>query len=286
MKCPKCSAQIKRFDLAPNCKKCGVHIMYYTQEEDLARDAKKTELEFTSARILTAKLKTAFIGGKIQIARIVFTLLAVAVLVLPSYNVKLSFPWWEYEISVGALGIYGMISDSFWQLFDSISSLGAVNSLNTVMIVSFALLALTALATVALFACLLFSFLNIKATAKGSIISAAVGILSQIASTVTMFLALNLSGAYEFIATKPLFGSVIGIAVLSVLLSVNIILAVNPPEVQLKDADKKRLEIKQKLKNGELTLDELPLPIVKEAPAEKENKQTKKNKKDKGRKKK
>ena len=61
MKCPNCECEIKRFDLAPNCKNCGVHIMYFTQEEDLKRDAKKTELEFANARYLKAKLKAALL---------------------------------------------------------------------------------------------------------------------------------------------------------------------------------------------------------------------------------
>ena len=63
MKCPKCGVEIARFDLSPNCKKCGVHIMYYTQDEDLRRDAKKTELEFTSARLLAAKFKAAYLNA-------------------------------------------------------------------------------------------------------------------------------------------------------------------------------------------------------------------------------
>jgi hypothetical protein len=38
----------------------------------------------------------------------------------------------------------------------------------------------------------------------------------------------------------------------------------NPPEIPVKEADRKRLEIKEKLKRGEISLDDLPLPIVEE----------------------
>lgn len=253
--------------------------MYYTQEEDLTRDAKKTELEFTSARILVEKLKAAFIGGKIQIARIVFIVLSIAVLVLPSYNLILSFPWWEYELSVGAIGIYGMISDSFWQMFDSVASIGVCKELFAVMIASFAALLAATLATASALVFHLLSFINIKKTAKGCAVSSVIGIIAQLAGTVLMFLAMKLSGSYEFISAKPLFGSLAGIAALGVFLALNIMLAVNPPEIRIKKADKKRLEIKARLKAGEITLDDLPLPIVPEDPSQNENEKPKKKKK-------
>ena len=69
MKCPKCNKEIGIFELAPNCKHCGVNIFYAQQEALLTEDAKKCELEYATFHILTAKLKTAFIGGKIQIMR-------------------------------------------------------------------------------------------------------------------------------------------------------------------------------------------------------------------------
>ena len=45
MHCPKCNGEIPFYDIRPNCKHCGVNIWYYTQQRDLARDAKRTELE-------------------------------------------------------------------------------------------------------------------------------------------------------------------------------------------------------------------------------------------------
>lgn len=264
MNCPKCNAEIGRFDLAPNCKKCGVHIMYYTQEEDLIRDAKKTELEFTSARLIAAKLKAAFIKGKIPVMRIIFTLLSAASLVLPLYNINLSFPWWEYEISVGALGIYNIISDSFWKIFPALSDIGVGKTLFVLMICSFILLLLAALATAGCLITWLLSFINIKKTSKICVGFSVFGILSQLSGTVISFIAMNLSGAFEFITAKPLFGGIVSIAMLGGLLATNIMLIINEPVIPVKEADRKRLEIKDKLKKGEITLDELPLPIVEE----------------------
>ena len=49
------------------------------------------------------------------------------------------------------------------------------------------------------------------------------------------------------------------------------------PEINISEADRQRLEIKEKIKKGEITLDELPLPIVEEDETEKNEAHGKKN---------
>ena len=83
MKCPKCGGEIPFYNLKPNCKHCGVHIYYYSQDALLMRDAKRTELEAAAARMVIARIKASFIGGGLQIARMVFVLISVAALLLP-----------------------------------------------------------------------------------------------------------------------------------------------------------------------------------------------------------
>lgn len=268
MKCPKCGAEIARFDLSPNCKKCGVHILYYTQEEDLMRDAKKTELEFASARLLVAKLKAAFVGSRIQIARIVFLLLSVASLLLPHYELALSFPWWEYKLSIGALGIYGIISDSFYKVIPSLGNLGAVQGIYSITLASFILLIAAALGIVICFVLWILSFINLKKTSLGSVITAVFAICCQLTGTVLSFVAVTFSGAYEHISAKALFGGIISAIIIGVYAVLSLMVRLNTPALRIKEADKKRMEIKEKLKNNEITLDELPLPIVEEEKTE------------------
>lgn len=279
MKCPKCGTQIKRFDLAPNCKKCGVHILYYTQEEDLKRDAKKTELEFASARLLVAKLKAAFIGGRVQILRAVFLLLSAASFLLPSFNISLSFPWWEYEISVGAIGVYNLISDSFYSLFGVLTDIQFAKLLFIFTLCSFITLVLSVLCVLGCAAAWLLSFINMKKTALTGVIFSSLAIASELARTVLSFLAVNTAGQYEFISVKPLFGTILSIVILGALLAVNIILMFTEPEIRIKEADRQRLEIKKQLKEGVITLDSLPLPIVEESEEEKSDKPKKRGKK-------
>lgn len=276
MKCPKCGTEIKRFDLAPNCKKCGVHILYYTQEEDLMRDAKKTELEFASARLLVAKLKTAFVGGKMQILRFVFLLLSVAAFLLPSFNIKLSFPWWEYELSVGALGVYNIISDSFYSLFGVLQDISFSKPLFIFTLCSYAALALSVIFVLGCTAAWFMSFVNMKKTAAAGVIFTSLAIISELARTVFSFIAVNTAGQYEFISAKPLFGTLLSIIILGAVLATNIILMISTPEIQIKETDKRRIEIRKQLKDGTITLDSLPLPVVEEPEEENANDDKKK----------
>ena len=90
MKCPKCGGEIPFYDLHPNCKHCGVNIYYYSQDALLARDAKRTELEAAVARMVVARIKASFIGGGLQIIRMVAIIATIASLLLPIGAVKRS----------------------------------------------------------------------------------------------------------------------------------------------------------------------------------------------------
>ena len=253
--------------------------MYYTQEEDLARDAKKTELEFASARYLLAKLKAAFLQGKASLLRLIFLVLSVAALLLPHYNISFSFPWWSYDISVGALGIYNMISDSIWQIFPALGNIGAGKGIFLLTVCSLILLLVTALCIIFCIFAWIFSFVNIRKSAIVSVIFTGIGMLSQLSGFVLSVIAVNLSGTIEHISIKPLFGGLLGLAMLLGVLISSIMLTAAQPQITLSDADKQRIEIKNKLKNGEITLDELPVPII----AEEKKKEAESKKKKKGR---
>lgn len=284
MNCPKCSAPIGRFDLSPNCKKCGVHIMYYTQEEDLRRDAKKTELEFTSARVLVAKIKAAFIAGKFPIARIVLLLLSVVSLVLPVFEINFSFPWWEYKLSAGAIGIYSLISDSFLGSLGAFATAGTGKELFIATAAGYVLLLVTAIIIILSLVFLILSFINIKKTAKMMFVTGIIGAVTSLANTVVSFFAVSYASHYEFISATAMYGAVLSMAFLILMSFVNFIIYKNPPEVQISKADEKRLMIKKQLKSGEITLDSLSLPIVEEEKT-KENKIEKKTAKKRGKKK-
>ncbi|MBQ3537639.1 MAG: hypothetical protein IJA39_03575 [Clostridia bacterium] len=279
MKCPKCDAEIARFDLSPNCKKCGAHILYYTQEEDLKRDAQKTELEFASARILVAKLKAAFIGGKLPIVRAVLMLVTVLSLVLPVFDLKISLPWWEQKISVGAIGVYSLVTDSFLSVLGDFLSIGAGKSLLVVTVVTFVLFLITVLLTIALLALFIVSFVSLKKTAMAMTVISAVGAVLSAAETVLSFIATGMSADFTAVTVSVFYGSVFSLIVFTLYAVINAMILRDPPETVIAEADKKRIEIKKMLKSGEITLDDLSLPVIEDE--KKEEKNEKKGKKQK-----
>ncbi|MBR2412022.1 MAG: hypothetical protein IKB08_09910 [Clostridia bacterium] len=253
--------------------------MYYTQEEDLMLDAKKTELEAASARLLLAKLRAAFISGKLQIMRTVFVLLSVASLLLPHYSLSLSFPWWEYSLSVGALGIYNIISDSFLSAFFTLGKLGAGTALHTLTAASFILLIACALFLIISLVFWICGFINIRKTALMSFIFSVPAIICQLTGTVLSFFAVTLSGSLEHISAKPFFGGILSALIIGVFAVSGLLVYLNPPSPVLKDADRRRLEIKEKIKNGEMTYDDIPLPVVEEIKTEEPAEKKKRGKK-------
>lgn len=261
MVCPKCGVPIKRFDLAPNCKQCGVNIYYYSQEKILSTDAKRTELESADARALVAKLKGNFVGGKIQIARIVFLVLAIAVMCIPYFSIKFTLPMSEIGFSAGLVGVYQIISSSVYDLFLPLFRLkigGAMTTAATVNIILFVLVALIIVATLVVY---LLSFLKIEKYARVLAGLSFAGIAADAAAFAAMLAARNAAEGLTGVTVSFSFGALASIAMLLVFAILNIRLAKAGVDTSVSETDRKRIELYKKYKAGELDLDDLPLPI-------------------------
>lgn len=261
MVCPKCGVEIKRFDLAPNCKNCGVNIYYYSQEKILSTDAKRTELEAADARVLVAKIKGNFIGGKVQIARIVFMVLSIAVMCIPYFSLKLKMPMSEIGFSTGLVGVYQIYSSSVYNIFPALFKLKIGGGLTFAATVNMALFVLVALVLVAAFVVMIISFLNIKKYAKVLAGLSFGGIALDIAVFVFMLVGRNAAAGLEGVSVPFGFGSLASIAMLAVFAALNIILAKKGVEITIPEVDKKRIELYKQYKAGTLDLDTLPLPV-------------------------
>ncbi|MBR2732028.1 MAG: hypothetical protein IKD72_08615 [Clostridia bacterium] len=261
MICPKCGGEIPFYDLKPNCRHCGVNILYYTQEEGLIRDAKRTELESASARMIIARIKAAFIGGKLQIARMIFTIGAVCALMLPFGGAHYVVPFFDGKLSIGLIGL--------------IQSFGNGMLLKTPQLLQSALLSKATLAAAVLagfflvitvidlliFAAFLLGFLNLtKSTTfmkRCALIGAVVSALAQVAAIVLKS-ALPSSDAAAVVLG---FGGLLSCAVLLVVFFLNRALLKNGIEPTYSENDIKRKELLKKVRAGEVDLDSLPLPI-------------------------
>lgn len=80
--CPKCGHKLKITDIKPNCPKCNVNLMNYQLEKRLDEDAANVEREIE----VFSKMKKSFVGMCQSAFRLVFYVLATAVLLLPMFK--------------------------------------------------------------------------------------------------------------------------------------------------------------------------------------------------------
>lgn len=269
MNCPKCGAHIPMYNLKPNCYNCGVNIMYFTQETELSKDAKRAELEFAVARIIGAKLKKTFIGGKIYIARLVM-LVAIICMLLPPFAVyKLTVPNYTAQLNVSGLGAYNLFSQGLLMKLPSIMDSSVFGSATIGAVVTYALFVITVLLGVAVFACLILSFIDIKK------ISEVMSVLSFVAAGTSLATAVAALGAklafmsVTVVSVNPGFGAFLAAAVFVVNGLINRKISKSEIEIKYRENDLLRRETLKKIKSGEISFDDLTLPVY-ETPEEKE----------------
>lgn len=277
MKCPKCNKEIGRFELSPNCKHCGVNIFYAQQEVLLTEDAKRCELEYATFHILTAKLKNAFIGGKIQIMRIIAMVLAIGAIFVPFATVEAGFRLFTAKFSFGAFGIYQAFTDGTLQAVLNMSTYAP--ELTASLLVLLALIVLIFLSGFGVFVALILSFINIQKSAKKTQILSLTGIVFSVFSLVLSLALPKIISDIAFINAKFGVGSIACIAVLVLIFVLNRLIITKNIQPEIKDIDLQRVEIKNRIKKGEITYADLPLPVL-ESEEEKEKRLREKEEKE------
>ncbi len=102
-KCPECGCELKLWNIKAECPKCGVNIPNHKWQERLESDANTAERAFAQFHYKLANFKSAVVGSKIRIARLVLTFAPLIALVLPLYDFKLTLPFYTGEKSVSFL---------------------------------------------------------------------------------------------------------------------------------------------------------------------------------------
>ncbi len=278
MKCPKCNKEIGRFELGPNCKHCGVNIFYAQQEALLTEDAKRCELEYATFHILTSKLKNAFIGGKIQIMRIVAMVLAIGAIFVPFATVEANFSLFSAKFSFGAFGVYQAFSDG---TLNAVLSLYKYTPEVTISLLALlALIVLIFLSGFGVFVALVLSFINIQKTAKKTEILSIIGIVLSVISLGLSLALPEIISDISFVNAKFGVGSIACIAVLVFIFVLNRLIIVKNIQPEIKEIDLQRVEIRNKIKNGESTYADLHLPVL-ESEEEREKRLKEKEEKEK-----
>jgi len=98
-------------------------MVYYGMEERLLLDADKAEAEHAVFQKRIDRLKTAFAGSKLSIARIVFSVLPLFTVILPLGKIAFQAPYISESSTINAIALYNMISKAdFGALISLLSS--------------------------------------------------------------------------------------------------------------------------------------------------------------------
>ncbi|MCR5041084.1 MAG: hypothetical protein K6C36_03150 [Clostridia bacterium] len=261
MKCPKCGGEIPFYDIRPNCRHCGVNIMYYSQDAVLARDAKRTELEGAAARMVIARIKAEFIGSKIAIARMIFVVLAAAALLIPFAATTYSVPFYSDKFSIGIIGIIQAFNSGLFTHLPTFLSSSLFSSQTLAAVVPACFAVIIVLIDAAIVVALLLGFLNLSKGAKfiewAALIGAIVSVLAQIAAFAMKAVAHNTDiASYSFG-----FGAVASCAMFVIIFFLNRKMVKDGIEPVYRENDIKRRAILKQVRAGEVDLDDLTLPV-------------------------
>ncbi len=267
MNCPNCGARIGRFDLSANCKSCGINIFYAQQEELLSADAKKCELEFASFRIFTAKLKAAFIGGALQISRIVLLVMMLGSLFIPFARLDVSLPLFTHSISFGGYGLYKSFSDGSLLALLDFAKIDVSAELAGRALMLIAAMAMLVLFTLIIFISELLSFINIKRSATAITVVSGLAVLCSAFSVVAAVLLERAAGTFVsgMVTANAGIGGYIAALIFLTMLTVNVIIIKKDVKPVYKEVDLNRVRIRKMVKAGEISLDDLPLPVLESA---------------------
>ncbi len=103
--CPKCGYKLRMIDIKAECPKCGVNLLYYNHQESLAIDADKAEEEHIKMQPKIDRIKFAFVGTKLSIARIIAILIPIGMLFLPLAHVSVNMPFKTIDTDISLLNL-------------------------------------------------------------------------------------------------------------------------------------------------------------------------------------
>jgi len=262
MKCPKCGGEIPFYDLKPNCRHCGVNILYYTQDYLLERDAKRTELESAVLRMLVARVKAVFIGSLPAIFRMVFLVGAICAMMIPFCSVSYKLPFYGESLSVGLIGLISAYSDGLLLSLPNFFKSALFENATLGALIVTAIFAVLAIVDVVLFVIYLLSFLRPDKTTKilrnGSVVACVLALCAQIAAFVCNS-AIVADTPYAQFSVG--FGGFACFALHLILVLINVKMLRKGVEPIYREFDPKRKELLKKVKAGEVNLDDLSLPI-------------------------
>ncbi len=257
--CPKCEYKLKLYDVSQYCPKCGVNINYYNFEQNFYREAKYAELSQAGFSAKIKRLVASFIGCKLTIARLCVMLLPLLSLLIPAFSINLSFIIHDVEMNLNAIGFYNIFTDGTFNLIGELTKSDIFGGpFSSIQYILFAYV-VTALFAVFTLLTMLLGFISIKNMQKISATTSVLGFVSAVATQVLCYVSKTSS---SISSCKAGFGLYVTMLMFIATFVVSFLLIKNEIPVKYDEGVLERIEIFKKVKNNEISLDDLPQPVV------------------------
>lgn len=273
--CPNCKQRLHLWNISQNCPHCGVNMRFFGFEERFINDAKTAELSMARVHFTIRKLKASLIGGKLQIIRLILSLVPFFAFLIPFGEIGIRFPFLDEKISVSAKVLFELIGSmldsgstpGYFSCFPLLNELrdsslcgDAVRSILTGSLFTAAAMA-TALI---IFLLPYFLFINIRRMTAITCFFSAAGLLLSGAGAVFLIEGNQLAAenAQNGISVSIQYGWIAAIISFAAVLTVNFLLLKRGIQVDLDEGMAERVEIAKRVKRGEVLLCDLPQPIV------------------------
>lgn len=261
-KCPKCGAPLHIYNVSQFCPKCGVNMRYVNFEENFIREAKIAELTQASVQMKVRRLKAALIGGKLQIARLVIMILPLVSMLIPSGSFSVNLPYYSHGIDFGVVGLYTLFTNGDLDYIGAMASSELFGDVFGVLKTSvFVYAAPAVFAVIVLFATIL-CFVSIKNMQKIISVIAALGAASSAVSAVFIFRLAAATSGNAVLSVSAGFGWAVTILAFAAVIAVNVIIDKKGIEVIYDEGVEERVAVYHKYKSGEVSIDDLPQPVV------------------------
>ncbi len=259
-KCPNCGYHLRFIDWKPNCPNCGVNLNYFGLEEKLQDEADKAEVEHAKVQKRIDRLKTAFVGSPLTIARIFLSVIPIGMVMLPLCTIKYSGPLISETVTkLNIIGVYNALSSLDFDILTTLMGSKLVGTgflgYGVSLISIFASLVMVLVSLIALCAAM-----GKKGNIRNIFNNSLAIIFAAVSAVFFSIFSKNINSVFpEFYDGSLSIGIYLYIASLVVLLALNIYLTVNKVQVKYKQCYVGGIPVEeylQELENG-TSIDEL-----------------------------
>ncbi|MBR0535199.1 MAG: hypothetical protein IIX14_02340 [Clostridia bacterium] len=245
--CPKCGYKLRMIDIKAECPKCGVNLIYFNHQERLAEDADKAEEEYIRLQPKIDRVKFAFIGTKLSIARLILLFVPIGMLFLPLAHIKVDMPFNSIDTNVSVLNLAMDVIAKF--------EFSILNAAPLAAIIFYALSILGVLVA-AVFAILNIPFVSVSCSPKGfkrNVRLSIGGIVGMLISIISFFIFnAQLESMYGAMYSGNIgIGAFLAIVAFLGIIAINIVIKKKDIPVKYKDlseyierVEKRKEEIK------------------------------------------